>query len=176
MAFISLYKERHSREEPICTIPSVIVVTDKAYWNYWVKNKLLSNKTHFNRVGKVHIAIWRKSMQHATSCRCNYPYPEPVVFQWQSSVPGTYTPVHTGMSLDKELLVASVLPVVFQWLSSGLPMCSIRSGHFPACDPLCIQLYFKLAWMLLCMLNYMCRGVCGLSQSLLWCSSVGCKS
>ena len=26
--------------------------------------------------------------------------------------------------------------------------------------------------MLLCMLNYMCRGVCGLSQSLQWCSSV----
>ena len=30
--------------------------------------------------------------------------------------------------------------------------------------------------MVLCMLNYMCRGVCGLSQSLQWCSSVGCKS
>ena len=30
--------------------------------------------------------------------------------------------------------------------------------------------------MLFCMLNYMCRGVFGLSQSHQWCSSVGCKS
>ena len=30
--------------------------------------------------------------------------------------------------------------------------------------------------MLLCMLSYMCRGVCGLLQSLQWCSSVCCKS
>ena len=127
-----------------------------------------------------------------------YPYPEPVVFQWQSSVPGTYTPVYTRMPLEKELLVASVFPVCFQWSSSGFPVvfqcfpimqintgsplgyhwvlaspsvvpvafqCTygssglpvwsvqwypsvltesglevIRSGHFPACDPLCIQL------------------------------------
>ena len=37
-------------------------------------------------------------------------------------------------------------------------------------------LSFQTAWMLLCMLNSMCRGLCGLSQSLQWCSSVGCKS
>ena len=33
-------------------------------------------------------------------------------------------PVYTEMPLEKELLVASVFPVVFQWLSSGLPVCS----------------------------------------------------
>ena len=122
----------------------------------------------------------------------------PVAIQWQSNVPGTYTPVYTRMPLEIELLVASVLPVCFQWSSSGFPVvfqcvpimqittgsllgyhwvlasasvvpvaskCTcgssglpvwsvqwypsvltesglevIRSGHFPACDPLCIQL------------------------------------
>ena len=45
----------------------------------------------------------------------------------------------------------------------------LLTGVPPSC-------HFKLVWMLLCMLNYMCRGVCGLSQSLQWCSSVCCKS
>ena len=40
--------------------------------------------------------------------------------QWSSSG----NPVYTAMPLEKELLVASVLPVVFRWLSSGLPLCS----------------------------------------------------
>ena len=53
------------------------------------------------------------------------PYPEPVVYQWQSSVPETLNPMYTGMPLEKELLAASsVLLMVFQWLSSGLPVCS----------------------------------------------------
>ena len=63
---------------------------------------------------------WDRDTMAATSQ--TIPYPEPVVFQWQSSVPGTYTQVYTGMSREKELLVASALPVVFQWLSSGLPV------------------------------------------------------
>ena len=46
----------------------------------------------------------------------------PVAIQWQSSVPVTYTPVYTEMPLEKELLVASVLPVVFQLSSSGFPV------------------------------------------------------
>ena len=133
----------------------------------------------------------------------------PVAIQWQSSVPGTYTPVYTRM--PPELLVASVFPVCFQWSSSGFPVvfqcvpimqittgsllgyhwvlasasvvpvasqCTcgssalpvwsvlwypsvltesglevIRSGHFPACDPLCIQLVwwelFELNWFYL---------------------------
>ena len=45
-----------------------------------------------------------------------------VAIQWQSSVPGTETPVYTGMPLEKELLVASVFPMCFQWSSSGLPV------------------------------------------------------
>ena len=131
-----------------------------------------------------------------------------VAIQWQSCVPGTWTPVYTGMPLEKELLVASVLPVCFQWPSSGFPVvfrcvpimqintgsplehhwvlalasvlpvasqriCGshglpvwsvqwypgvltesglevIRSGHFQACDPLCIELVwwelFELNW------------------------------
>ena len=131
-----------------------------------------------------------------------------MAIQWQSSVPGTQTPVYTGMPLEKELLVASVFPVCFHWSSSGLPVvfqcvpimqintelplghhwvlasasvvpvasqCTcyssglpvwsvqwypsvltnsglevIRSGHFPACNPLCIQLVwwelFELNW------------------------------
>ena len=48
----------------------------------------------------------------------------PVAFQWQSSVPGTQTPVYTGMPLEKCQCASSGVPVVFQWLSSGLPVCS----------------------------------------------------
>ena len=61
------------------------------------------------------------------TCRSEiYPLPWasglPVAIQWQSSVPGTQTPVYTGMPLEKELLVASVFPVCFQWSSSGFPV------------------------------------------------------
>ena len=59
-------------------------------------------------------------------------YPEPVVFQWQSSGNPVYLElgpqVYTGMPLERELLVASVLPVVFQWLSSGFPVCFIYAN------------------------------------------------
>ena len=49
--------------------------------------------------------------------------------QWSSSGnpvaihrPGTKTPVYTGKPLEKQLLVANVLPVVFQWSFSGFPV------------------------------------------------------
>ena len=45
-----------------------------------------------------------------------------MVIQWQSSVPGTFTPVYAGMPLENELLGAVVFPVFFQWSISGLPM------------------------------------------------------
>ena len=47
-----------------------------------------------------------------------------VAMQLQPSVPLTLTPVYTGMPLEKELLVASVFPVCFQWPSNGAPVCS----------------------------------------------------
>ena len=129
------------------------------------------------------------------------PYPEPVVFQWQSSGNPVCLELRPQCTLEchwKKMLVASVLPVFFKWSfggfpvvfqcvpimqintgsplehhwvlasvsmvpvasqctcgSSGLPVWSvqwypsvvtesdlevIRSGHFPACDPLCTQL------------------------------------
>ena len=77
--------------------------------------------------------------------------------------------INTGSPLGHHwvLASASVVPVASQCTcgSSGLPMCSvqwypsvltesglevIRSGYFPACDPLCIQLVwwelFELNW------------------------------
>ena len=51
-----------------------------------------------------------------------FPYSEPVAIQWQSSGPEIKTPVYTGIPLEKELLVASVFPVCFQWYSSGFPV------------------------------------------------------
>ena len=58
---------------------------------------------------------WYKYKQ--IHCKYN-PYPEPVVFQWQSSVPGT----QTQCTLECHWRNASVLPVVFQWSSSGFPV------------------------------------------------------
>ena len=99
----------------------------------------------------------------------------PVVSQWSSSgfpVVSECVPImqiNTGSPLGHRLVLASasVVPVPTQCTcgSSGLPVRSvqwypsvltesglevIRSGHFPACDPLCIQLVwwelFELNW------------------------------
>ena len=92
----------------------------------------------------------------------------PVVFQWLSSgLP--IMQINTGSPLGRHwvLASASVVPVASQCTCgySGLPVWSIqgypnaltesgleviRPGHFPACDPLCIQLVwwelFELNW------------------------------
>ena len=47
-----------------------------------------------------------------------------LAIKWQSSVPGTQTPVYTAMALEKELLVASAFPVGLQWSYSDLPVFS----------------------------------------------------
>ena len=92
---------------------------------------------------------------------------QPVWFQWHPSVlvaPVVFQcvpimQINTGLPLEHHwvLASASVVPVASQctYGSSGLPVWSvqwypsvltesglevIRSGHFPACDPLCIQL------------------------------------
>ena len=99
----------------------------------------------------------------------------PVVFQWYSSgFPVVFQcvpimQINTGSPLEHHwvLASASVVPVASQCTcgSSGLPVWHvqwypsvltesglevIRSGHFPACDPLCIQLVwwelFELNW------------------------------
>ena len=53
-----------------------------------------------------------------------FPYPEPVVFQWQSSGNPVCLELRPRCTLECHWINASVLPVVFQWLSSGLPVCS----------------------------------------------------
>ena len=49
----------------------------------------------------------------------------PVAIQWQSSVPGTKTPVYTGMPLEKCQCASSGLPVAFQWSSSVFQLCKL---------------------------------------------------
>ena len=104
-------------------------------------------------------------------------YHQPVWFQWHPSVlaaPVVFQcvpimQINTGLPLEHHwvLASASVVPVASQCTcgSSGLPVWSaqwypsvltesglevISSGHFPACDPLCIQLVwwelFELNW------------------------------
>ena len=46
----------------------------------------------------------------------------PVVIPWQSCVTGIPTPVYTGMPLEQEWLVASVIPLCFQLSSIDLPV------------------------------------------------------
>ena len=101
----------------------------------------------------------------------------PVAFQWSSSV-FQLCKFKTGSPLGHHWVLpsASVVPVASQCTlgSSGLPVWSvqwypnvltksglevIRSGHFPACDPLCIQLVWwellELNWFhLTCNPNY----------------------
>ena len=51
-----------------------------------------------------------------------HPYPEPVVFQWQSSGNPVYLELRPQCTLECHWRNASVLPVVFQWCSSGFPV------------------------------------------------------
>ena len=50
------------------------------------------------------------------------PYPEPVVFQWQSSGNPVCLELRPQCTLECHWRHASVLPVVFQWCSSGFPV------------------------------------------------------
>ena len=55
----------------------------------------------------------------------------PVAIQWQSSVPGTQTPVYTGMPLEKCQCASSGVPVAFQWSSSVFQLCKLtRDRHW----------------------------------------------
>ena len=51
-----------------------------------------------------------------------YPYPEPVVFQWQSSGNPVCLELRPQCTLECHWRNASVLPVVVQWFSSGFPV------------------------------------------------------
>ena len=55
-------------------------------------------------------------------CLCVTPYPEPVVFQWQSSGNPVCLELRPQCTLECHWRNASVLPMVFQWLSSGFPV------------------------------------------------------
>ena len=50
------------------------------------------------------------------------PYPEPVVFQWQSSGNPVCLELRPQCTLECHWRNASMLPVVFQWSSSGFPV------------------------------------------------------
>ena len=113
---------------------------------------------------------WNATGERIIGSQCGFSV-LPVVFQWLSSgfqrVP--IMQINTGSPPGHHwvLASASVVPVASQCTcgSSGLPVWSvqwypsvltesglevIRSGHFPACDPLCIQLVwwelFELNW------------------------------
>ena len=51
-----------------------------------------------------------------------HPYPEPVVFQWQSSANPVCLELRPQCTLECHWRSASVLPVVFQLSSSGFPV------------------------------------------------------
>ena len=51
-----------------------------------------------------------------------YPYPEPVVFQWQSNGNPVCLELRPQCTLECHWRNASVLPVVFQWSSIGFPV------------------------------------------------------
>ena len=50
------------------------------------------------------------------------PYPEPVVFQWQLSCNPVCLELRPQCTLECHRRNASVLPVLFQWCSSGFPV------------------------------------------------------
>ena len=55
----------------------------------------------------------------------HYPYPEPVVFQWQSSGNPVCLELRPQCTLECHWRNASVLPVAFQWSSSVFQLCKL---------------------------------------------------
>ena len=75
--------------------------------------------------------INKKLMLDQVMAWCHHPYPEPVVFQWQSSGNPVCLELRPQCTLEyhwRKIVGSqcaySGFPVVFQWLSSGLPVCS----------------------------------------------------
>ena len=56
------------------------------------------------------------------ACAWRTPYPEPVVFQWQSSGNPVCLELRPQCTLECHWRNTNVLPVVFQWCSSGFPV------------------------------------------------------
>ena len=94
-----------------------------------------SDFSQFTSCTYAHILMWNLGLAnrkghlgwvstHLLQRGSDSPYPAPVVFQWQSSVPGTQTPVYTGMTLEKCLCASSGFPVVFQCV----PIMQINTG------------------------------------------------
>ena len=80
------------------------------------------------------LSPWRPHFHYIYSSQKNiqYPYPEPVVFQWQSSGnpvclalrPQCTLECHWRMNLGSQC-ASSGLPVVFQWSSSVFQLCKL---------------------------------------------------
>ena len=64
----------------------------------------------------------RSRAWHIIFLKWSIPYPEPVVFQWQSSGNPVCLELRPQCTLECHWRNASVLPVVFQWSFSGFPV------------------------------------------------------
>ena len=84
--------------------------------------------TEFDQATAILSGLFRYAISHSRRyvrvADPRLPYPEPVAIQWQSSVPGTQTPVYTGMPLEKYQCASSGFPVVFQCV----PIMQINTG------------------------------------------------
>ena len=92
----------------------------------------------------------------------NYPYPEPVVIQWQSSVSGTWPQCtlechwkNKCWSPECFQCASSGLPVAFKWCSSVSQLCELTPGiasgtplgaSISQCSSSGIPVYFSLQW------------------------------
>ena len=83
------------------------------YWDLeiWAPNLLLLGQLSY-----CHSPHCKKN------CCCVFPYPEPVVFQLQSSGNPVCLELRPQCTLECHWRNASVLPVVFQWRSSDFPV------------------------------------------------------
>ena len=89
-------------------------------WKVWLRAEYSIKKLSCQSIlrGSYHLLYLRVITSKG------FPYPEPVVFQWQSSGNPVCMELRPQCTLECHWRNASVLPVVFQWLSSGLPVCS----------------------------------------------------
>ena len=109
------------------------IICDKANWTMdrWGDSKLDINKIPPIFAGQLKVILHESCLLHAWFTRSDHSLPwascDSVVIHWQSSVPGAWSPVYTGMPLEKVFgsqCVCSVLPVVFQCV----PMMQITTG------------------------------------------------
>ena len=116
---------RHFRVMPQVSYKPMIIYHDQTLFrmrDQFYKCSTDLSAVSSKRLNRVYLYTLINDWCQRASLSWTYPYPEPVVFQWQSSGNPVCLELRPQCTLECHWRNASVLPVVFQWSSSGFPV------------------------------------------------------